>query len=180
MKKLVCMFVMTATIFHLSGCSKTADTAEPIQYEDSTEITTAMYMGNSGWSVTYDEPFFDMNELVKGQDIELIYKGKCKGTAYVEITEVPGKTAKELIDEKKLEYENTSKIYEAGRSKASGYSFCVPDIVPSKKTENDRYTSVEVVNLKDGALVITASQMMDDEIEVSDRTADIINSIEIK
>ena len=138
-----------------------------------------MYMGNNGWNVTYDEQFFDMNEHEKGQDIELIYKGKCSGTAYVEIAEIEGKTAKELIDEKKSEYESTSEIYDGGRGGKAGYVFYVPDITPNEKTGNDRYGSVEIIDMNDGALIITASQMVDEETEVSDRISDIINSIEI-
>ena len=178
MKKLAYLLFIAAVTLNLSGC-KATDETKSVQYEDSSNITETMYMGNNGWNVTYDEQFFDINELTKGQDIELIYKGKCRGTAYIEIAEIEGKTAKELIDEKKSEYESTSEIYDAGKENRSGYVFYVPDIVVNEKDGNDRYTSVRTVDLNGGVLVITESQMMDDEMEVSDRIADIINSIEI-
>lgn len=178
MKKLAYLLFIATVTLNLSGC-KVTDEIKLVQYEDSSNITETMYMGNNGWNVTYDEQFFDINELTKGQDIELIYNGKCRGTAYVEIAEVEDKTAKELIDEKKSEYESTSELYDAGKEDKSGYVFYVPDINVSEKDGNDRYTSVEVIDVRDGALVITTSQMMNDEMEISDRISDIINSIEI-
>lgn len=184
MKKLTYILVITATILVFTGCNKetaaTSNKVEPVTYEDSSEISETIYTGNNGWNVTYDEHFFNLNELIEGKDIELIYKGKCKGTAYVELAEAKGRTAKELIEEKKAEYESTSEVYDAGKENRSGYVFYVPDIAPSTNSGNDRYTSVEVIDINDGALIITASQQMDEEMEVSDRIADIFNSIELQ
>ena len=177
MKKLVYLLITAAAIFGFSGCKATEE-IKSVNYDDSSDITETMYMGDNGWSVSYYEQFFNMNELIKGQDIELIYKGKCKGSAYVEIAEVKGKTAKDLIEEKKAEYESTSEIYDGGRVGKAGYVFYVPDITPNEKIGNDRYGSVEIIDMNDGALIITASQIIDDETEVSDRISDIINSIE--
>ena len=179
MKKLAYLLFIAAVTLNLSGC-KATDETKSVQYEDSSNISETMYMGNNGWNVTYDEQFFDMNELTKGQNIELIYKGKCKGSAYVEITEVKDKTAKELVDEKKSEFESTSEVYDAGKDNKSGYVFYVPDIIPGKETADERNTTVEIIDLNDGALIITASQMLNDEMEVSDRISDIFNSIEIQ
>lgn len=179
MKKLVYLLAITTVVLSFAGCNKdTKNESESVTFEDSSDISETMYMGDNGWNVTYDEQFFDMNEIKKGQAIELIYKGECSGSAYVELNMVKGKSAKELIEEKKSEYESTSEMYEAGRENESGYVFYVPDIVPAENEGNDRYTSVEVLDIKDGALVITTSQMMDEKMEVSDRLSDIINSIE--
>lgn len=178
MKKLVYLLLVIVVISNLSGCIG-KDEVESIQYEDSSDILETIYEGNNGWNVSYYEQFFDMNELSKGQNIELIYKGKCKGSAYVEIAEVKGKTAKELIEENKSEYESTSDVYDIGKDR-SGYVFYVPDIVSNNEKADDRSTTVEIIDLNDAALVITASQMTDDEMEVSDRISDIFNSIEIR
>lgn len=178
MKKLVYLLLIAATVSTISGCKETAG-IKSVQYDDPSDINEITYTADNGWRVSYYEQFFDMNELAKGQEIELIYKGKCNGTAYVEIAEEKGKTVKDLIEEKKSEYESTSEIYDAGRGDRPGYVFYVPDIVLSEKIGNDRYTSVEIIDLTDGVLIITASQMVDEETEVSDRISDIINSIEI-
>ena len=179
MKKIIYLLVMTAVVFNFGGCGKATVETETVRFEDSSDLTTTMYMGEDGWSVIYDEQFFEMNEITKGQDIELIYTDECKGSTYVELNEVNGKSAKELIDEKKQEYDNTSDIYEIQQDNTSGYVFYVPYIAPSQTSGNERYTSVEVFELKDGALVVTASQMLREEMKVSDRIADVVNSVEI-
>ena len=114
-----------------------------------------------------------------GKDIELIYKEETNGSAYVELSQVEDKKSKDLIEEKRAEYEKTSQIYEVNDEKKSGYVFYVPDITATASEGNDRYTSVEVLDIKDGALVITASQALADEDavvdKVADRIADVIN-----
>ncbi len=151
-----------------------------IHFEDSDNLTTEMYMGNHGWSVQYDTKFFDMSEYVAGQDINLTYTDECKGSTYIEVEEDMSKQAKELIAEKKAMYEETSDIYDFATEGASGYVFYVPGISPKVTEGNNRYTSVTVYKLKDGgSLVVTISQQLDDEIEVSSRLAEVLNSIDI-
>lgn len=172
MKKIVYLLFAIALIFSFTGCNKT------VTNSDSSE-ESMLYKGNKGWKIAYDKQFFDINEISQGKNIELNYKGDCKGSAYIEFTEVDNKSAKDLIKEKKKEYASTSDLYEVKSDGKSGYVFYVPGITADKSDGNDRYTSVEVLSLKNGSLVITSSQMLDDEMEVSDRIADIINSVEI-
>lgn len=172
MKRILYLLVSTMLVFSFTGCSKVANMDDLIE-------ESVLYKGDDGWSFTYDKQFFDMNELINGKNIELIYKGDCKGSAYIELTEVSNKSAKDLIKEKQKEYASTSDVYEVKSDGKSGYVFYVPGITADKSDGNDRYTSVEVLSLKNGSLVITSSQMLDDEMEVSDRIADIINSVEI-
>lgn len=172
MKKIVYLLFAIALIFSFTGCNKT------VTNSDSSE-ESLLYKGNKGWKIAYDKQFFDINEISQGKNIELNYKGDCKGSAYIELAEVDNKSAKDLIKEKQKEYASTSDVYEVKNDGKSGYVFYVPGITVDKSDGNDRYTSVEVLSLKNGSLVITSSQMLDDEMEVSDRIADIINSVEI-
>ena len=183
MKRLAVLMLAGMIALNVVGCAKTAQAGQENKHQQSADISTTLYMGDKGWNVTYDEAFFDMNELEAGKDIELIYKEETKGSAYVELAQVEDKKAKDLIEEKKAEYEKTSKIYEINDENKSGYVFYVPDITATASEGNDRYTSVEVLDIKDGALVITASQALADEDAVvdivADRIADVINSIEL-
>ena len=172
MKRIVYLLFVIVLIFSFTGCNKAVN-------RDDSNSESLLYNGESGWSITYDRQFFDMNERTHGKNIELNYKGDCKGSAYIEFTEVESKSAKDLIKEKQKEYASTSDVYEVKSDGKSGYVFYVPGITADKSDGNDRYTSVEVLSLKNGSLVITSSQMLDDEMEVSDRIADIINSVEI-
>ena len=182
MKRLVVLMVVGMMAFSVVGCTKT-EAGQDNQHQQSADISTTLYMGDRGWNVTYDEKFFDMNELEAGKDIELIYKEEANGSAYVELAEVAERQAKDLIEEKKAEYEKTSQIYDVNDENKSGYVFYVPDITAIASEGNDRYTSVEVLDIEGGSLVITASQALTDDDavvdRVADRIADVINSIEI-
>lgn len=182
MKRLAVLMLTGMMALNIVGCAK-AEIGSENQHQQSADISNTLYMGDKGWSVMYDEAFFNMNELEAGKDIELIYKEETNGSAYVELSQVEDKKSKDLIEEKRAEYEKTSQIYEVNDEKKSGYVFYVPDITATSSKGNDRYTSVEVLDIKDGALVITASQALADEDavvdKVADRIADVINSIEL-
>ena len=179
MKKIIYMAIVLMALSNLIGCRKKVSGSERFPEDDLTNQSTVQYIGDSGWSVEYDEQSFSMNEISKGKDIELNYTGKCKGSTYVGIVEIQGRTAKEIIKEKQAEFDKTSEIYEVKNDSKTGYVFYAPGIGNDARDGNGRFTSVEVITLKDGVLVITASQMTDDEMKVSDNIADIINSIEI-
>lgn len=184
MKRLTVLMItatMTATtVFGLTGCGKAAqiNESEMTIIEDSSELTNTMYMGENGWSVIYDELFFNLNELTQGKDIELIYSDECNGSAYVELMEVSGRDAKTVIDEMQSEYESTSEIFDVKDETKTGFVFYVPGLLVDESEGDDRYTSVEVLDLKDGCLVVTASQLLDESMQVSDRISDVICSIE--
>lgn len=179
LKRLILLWIAAAAIICMTGCSEAEKNSEREPDESTEEQTDTVYRGNKGWSIAYDESAFAIQELEKGRSIELIYTGDCKGSAYVELVEIADKSAEELIKEKQSEYEKTSEVYEVKNKDKPGYVFYVPGIVPDKKDGNDRYTSVEVIPLEAGSLIITASQMMDEEYMISDKIADVINSIEI-
>lgn len=182
MKRLAVIMLAGMMAFSMAGCAK-AQAGQENQHQFSDDISETLYMGDKGWSVEYNEIFFDMNEIEAGKDIELVYKEETNGSAYIELAEVADKNAQDLIEEKKAEYEKTSQIYEINDENKSGYVFYVPDITVTDSEGNDRYTSVEVLDIKDGALVITASQTLADEDavidKISDAMADVINSIEL-
>lgn len=181
MKKLAVLMITAILIGGLTGCGKEAQVSEPEAeiIEEAMELTETLYMGDNSWSVIYDEQFFNLNEITQGKDIELVYSGECNGAAYVELMEVPDKDAKTLIKEMQSEYESTSEVYDIKDETKTGYVFYVPGLVADEPNGNDRYTSVEVLSLKDGSLVVTTSQLVDESTEVSDRISDVICSIEI-
>ena len=180
MKKKVLLALLVLVLLSAMVIGARTFEGNGIHFEDSRNLTTEMYMGSHGWSVVYDTQFFDMSEYAAGQDINLAYTGECKGSTYVELEEDMSKSAKELIAEKKAMYEQTSDIYDFSTETASGYVFYVPGISPKVTEGDNRYTSVTVYKLKDnGSLVVTLSQQLDDEIEVSSRLAEVINSIDI-
>lgn len=176
-KRILALALMCITAIALVGCSCSKSTNETgnNHQQSAKESSTEVYIGDSGWSVSYDGSLMNLVVDQKNKIINLVYKGEADGTCDIQIEEVTGPSIDDIITKDQASYVDTTAIKDITYGELSGKMFQAPN----KETieAGECKTTVAVLQAKDSYVKVTETYSPSKDAVTSDKSLKALEAI---